>query len=320
MPHAVSSTRGLDPHYLRNALDVLIIGAGAAGLSAALALGRARRSAAIFGSFERSGSQCRDMENLTSLHTHMITELNTKYRTVSFISTAAKSVRERGMVFEVEDITGRCWKGRKVILATGSHEILPKIMGYKELRGTGILDFSQCPELEDTSLKCAAALITSGDFESIDSAIFSAHLARQHTPDVTLLTNGMIHVEQHPQIIAAVKRGFKIDNRLIQSFTKPDAESSVNVEFDDGMKVAYGFIAHKPRSEMTGPFADQLDLEMTSEGRILVEGDYNETSVRGVFAAGSCASVIDSETVELSCGVTAGTGANFQIVEDDVGF
>ncbi|KAH7174362.1 uncharacterized protein B0J16DRAFT_404002 [Fusarium flagelliforme] len=320
MPHAVSSTRGLDPHFLRNALDVLIIGAGPAGLSAALALGRARRSAAVFGSFERSGSQGRDIENLTSLHTHMITELNTKYRTVSFISTAAKSVREQGMVFEVEDITGRCWKGRKVILATGSHEIFPNILGYKELRGTNILDFSQCPEFEDLTLSHAATLITSSDPESIDSAILSAHLARQHFSDITLLTNGMIHLEQHPQVIAAVKRGFKINNRPIQSFTKSDAESSVNVEFDDGTKASYSFIAHKPRSAVTGPFSEQLDLEMTSAGRILVEGDYNETNVRGVFAAGSCASVIDSEAVELSSGLSAGIGANFQIVEDDVGF
>ena len=94
----------------------------------------------------------------------------------------------------------------------------------------------------------------------------------------------------------------------------------MNVEFTDSTISAYGFIAHKSRSAITGPFAGQLDLEMTSEGRILVEGDYHETSVRGVFAAGSCASVIDSEAVELSTGITAGIGANFQIVEDDVGF
>jgi thioredoxin reductase len=182
------------------------------------------------------------------------------------------------------------------------------------------LDFSQCPELQDTTLECAAALITSGDPESIDSAILSAHLARQHTPDITLLTNGLIQLEQHPQIITAVKRGFKIDTRPIQSFAKEEAQSSVNVEFADGTKVGYGFIAHKPRSAVTGTFSEQLDLEMTAESRILVEGDYHETSVRGVFAAGSCASVIDSEAVELSTGITTGIGANFQIVEDDVGF
>jgi thioredoxin reductase len=65
----------------------------------------------------------------------MMAELKAKYRTVIFASTVAKSVRERGMVFEVEDATGRRWKGRKVILATGHRDTIPDIPGFQEAWG-----------------------------------------------------------------------------------------------------------------------------------------------------------------------------------------
>jgi thioredoxin reductase len=175
-------------------------------------------------------------------------------------------------------------------------------------------------ELPNSNTNCAAALITSDDRDSIDSAILSAHIARQYTPDITLLINGLPHLDYHAQIIAAVNRGFKINRKTIKSFTRADTGSSVIVEFADGTKAIYGFIAHKPRSDVRGSFAQELDLEMTLQGRILVEGDFPETSMRGVYAAGSCASVIDDEAMEISSGMAAGMGANLQIVEDDVSF
>jgi thioredoxin reductase len=73
----------------------------------------------------------------------MIAELKLNYKTVLFTNTAAKSVRESGMIFEVEDATGQCWKGRKVILATGSRDSLPEIPGYEELWGTKMLAYTQ---------------------------------------------------------------------------------------------------------------------------------------------------------------------------------
>ncbi|EKJ71375.1 hypothetical protein FPSE_08478 [Fusarium pseudograminearum CS3096] len=321
MPHALSNARAIEAHYLRNALDVLIIGAGPAGLSAALSLGRVRRSAAIFYSDgdrrpARSDLHADDGKRTTSVQTDMIAELKTKFKIVLFTNTAAKSVRESGMIFEVVDRAGRCWKGRKVILAMGIHESLPDLSGYQELWGTKIFDCFQCHGLGDSNATCAAALITSDDEESIDSAIFSAHLARQYTPDVTLLVNGSPHLEQHPHVIATANRGFKINNKAIKHFSKAGPDS-VTVEFTDGTKAMYGFIAHKPRSDVKGSLARELDLEMTSRGRILVEGDFQETSIRGVFAAGSCATMIDDEAVEISSGMTVGMGVNLQIAEDD---
>jgi thioredoxin reductase len=65
----------------------------------------------------------------------MAAELKAKYKTITFANTAARSVREVDACFEVEDVAGRTWKGRKVILATGSQDVLPDIPGYKEAWG-----------------------------------------------------------------------------------------------------------------------------------------------------------------------------------------
>ncbi|RGP67696.1 thioredoxin reductase [Fusarium sporotrichioides] len=323
MPHVSSSIRAIEAHFLRNAIDVLIVGAGPAGLSAALNLGRARRSAAIFYSDEdrmpaHYNSHIDGNKRTTSVQTDMIAELKTNFKTVLFTNTAAKSVRESGMIFEVVDGAGRCWKGRKIVLATGIQETLPEIPGYRELRGTSIFDYFQPHRLRSSNVTSAATLITSDDKESIESAILSAHLARQYTPDITLLVNGFRHVDQHTHVIATVGRGFKVNSKAIKLFSRGDPES-VTVEFEDGTKTFYGFIAHKPQSGIVGSFARELDLEMTPQGRIVAEGDFHETSIRGIFAAGSCASMIDDEGMEISSGMAAGMGASLQIAEDDAG-
>ncbi|KAF4450811.1 Thioredoxin reductase [Fusarium austroafricanum] len=325
MPHVINTRALIKPHFLRNVLDVLIIGAGPAGLSAALALGRVRRSAIIFDYSEYRNSVSLHSQTFStpnyasSTRADMIEELRAKYKTILFSSTAAKSVRERGMVFEVEDVTGRCWKGRKVILATGTQDILPEIPGYQEAWGKTIIDCSQCHGLKSTNtITEAAALITSDDASSIDSAVLSAYLARQHTPGITMLTNGLRHLEQHPKIRAAKKQGFEIDHRAIKIFRHVGTESTVDVEFADGTKAVYGLIAYKPKTVIEGPFAQQLDLEITPGGQIVIEDDFRETSLRGVFAAGECATAVKLEAAGVCSGQAAGIGANLQIAEDDM--
>ncbi|KAG5756534.1 hypothetical protein H9Q70_000855 [Fusarium xylarioides] len=133
MPHLVS-THCIEPHFLRNVLDVLIIGTGTAGLSAALALGSARRSGIVFDADDH-GRRLHASTSQTiskSIQGGTIAEIKAKFKTIMFSRATAASIREKGMVFEVEDATGRHWKGRKVILAMSSRGVLPDIPGYEE--------------------------------------------------------------------------------------------------------------------------------------------------------------------------------------------
>lgn len=159
--------------------------------------------------------------------------------------------------------------------------------------------------------------ITSDSSSSIEAAVLSAHLARQFSPHITFLANELSHVERHPQILGMKNSGFRIENRPIKSLQS--SETSVTVQFTNGAESVYGLIAHKPRKVMSRPFAEQLDLEMTSEGRILVETGFQETSTRGVFAVGDSAGFLKDESAGASAGWLAGVGANLQIAEDDMG-
>ncbi|KAF5680231.1 thioredoxin reductase [Fusarium denticulatum] len=317
MPHLVS-THYIEPHFLRNVLDVLIIGTGTAGLSAALAPGRARRSAIVF-DVDGHGSRFDDTARQTiskSIQNETIAEIKSKFKTIVFSRATAASVREKGMIFEVEEVTGRLWKGRKVILAMDSHDVLPDILGYEDARGKNIFDVSQGFDVSKAATARAAVLVTTDSPSSIEAAVLSAHLARQFSRDITFLTNGLSDIERHPQISGTKNAGFKTDNRPIKSLES--SEISVAVQFADGAESVYGLIAHKPKKVISGPFAEQLDLEMTSEGRILVENEFQETSTRGVFAVGDSAGFVKDESAGANAGWLAGVGANLQIAEDDM--
>lgn len=136
MPHVIS-TKFIEPHFLRNVLDVLIIGTGTAGLSAALALGRARRSAIVFDAAEhlKSLHEITSQAISKSIQDETIAEIKDKFKTIVFSRATAASIREKGMIFEVEDVTGRRWKGRKAILAMSSRDVLPDIPGYDQAWG-----------------------------------------------------------------------------------------------------------------------------------------------------------------------------------------
>jgi thioredoxin reductase len=122
-------------------VDVLIIGAGPAGLTAALTLARQNHTAIIFDSgVYRNGA---------AHHLHMIPtwdhrdpaqfreearkEILAHYSSIRIENTELiKAEKINGSLFEVTDAGNNTWRGKKVILATGSGNIYPDIPGYED--------------------------------------------------------------------------------------------------------------------------------------------------------------------------------------------
>jgi thioredoxin reductase len=126
--------------------DVLIIGGGFAGLTAAATLARQLHTAAIFdsGIYRNARSDSLrvmptwDGQDPESFRAAARAELE-KYDSIRFVRTEIKGVvkGEKGM-FEASDAAGQTWQGRKLILASGVCEIYPAIPGYEECWARGM--------------------------------------------------------------------------------------------------------------------------------------------------------------------------------------
>jgi gliotoxin/aspirochlorine biosynthesis thioredoxin reductase len=124
---------------MENAVDVLVIGGGPAGLTAATSLMRQRHSVILFD----SGGY----RNGRAAHMHMVPTWDhrdpaefraaarqqtlSNYPTLEVKEVEVKDVAKKGdSSFTVTDVTGKIWAGRKLILACGSADVYPDIEGY----------------------------------------------------------------------------------------------------------------------------------------------------------------------------------------------
>lgn len=147
-----------------------------------------------------------------------------------------------------------------------------------------------------------------GELAVAGMAVALARSARQMTSKVTIYTNGAGELFEVISKALAGSESIKADNRLIEGLALGSGGESVEVSFGDGSKVSEAFLVHMPRAEVVGPFARQLALELTENGDIKTQLPFQQTSVKGVYAGGDCASRAKAVIPAMSTGTFAGIG------------
>jgi thioredoxin reductase len=307
--------------------DVIIIGGGPGGLSAALTLGRVFRSCLLFDSKEYRSEgvtaihmiPSRDGEHPEKFKQLIRKEIIDKYKTIEFSHN--KVILVCKVTFTLEDIDFEGFKivddkectyhCKKLILATGSKDILPNIPGYLECWPSKIFQCLFCDGFEE-SHRPIGVLEFPNEYN-----MYLALMSFSFTPTtVTVFSNGPLKNSSKVQNIRKLLEasGCKIDDRKIVKLVKHE---QVTLHFETGEPVTVAFLIHKPPTiPRAQSLIEQLGLkteDIKTGGEILTNGMFGETSVKGVFAAGDTATHMKNVSTAISAGVSAAIGANMQL-------
>jgi thioredoxin reductase len=292
--------------------DCVVVGGGAAGLSAALVLGRARRRTLVIDAGEQSNQVARGIGGLLGHDQRPPAELyeagrrelsaypSVEYRHGQVIGGAPV---ERRFVLELDG--GESATARRVLLATGMRYCPPNIPGLEQLWGRSVF---QCPfchgwEMRDKRL---AALVDG------DDAVHSALMLRGWSDDVVLLTDGASKLDAgERERLESAK--VTVDERRVVELVGQGPQLTAIV-FADGSRLERdGLLVEAPLRQRSR-LAEQLGAACTdgplAPDAIAVDS-LHRTSVPTVFAAGD----LCTEQPSVAGAIASGSQAAMTIVQ-----
>ncbi len=294
--------------------DVIIVGGSYAGLSAAMALGRALRNVLIID----SGLPC----NRQTPHSHnFITQDGEKpgviaekaktqalnYNTVKFLNELAVSGKKTETGFIVTTQTGSVFTAKKLIFATGIKDIMPDIKGFPECWGISVIHCPYCHGYEVKNEK--TGIMANGDF-----AFHYAQLIRNWTKELTIFTNGKSTLTPE-QADTITKHNIPIIEKEI-AYLKHENGNVEQLVFTDHSTFKLKAIYVRPAFEQHCKIPEMLGCELTEQGLLKVDL-FQRTTVANVFACGDNASPLRSVANAIATGNFVGAMTNNGMTEEE---
>lgn len=295
--------------------DVVIAGAGPAGLSAALILGRACRSVLLCDSgTPRSWASnrmyaylSRDAVDPARFRQMGRRELarypGVKIRDVSV--THAKRVGKEG--FEIALGAGRRVACRKLLIATGMMDILPSIPGFEECFGRTVF---QCPYCDGWETRGKALAVYGRRRRGFEMARALTSWSR----DIVLCTDGNAGYTPAERRHLA-RNGIRVIEKRVVALAQRRGRLEA-VHFKDGETLERDALFFNTPSRAQSTLADSLGCRYARHGGILC-GQYEASSVPGVFVAGNIIRDVQLSIVAAAEGARAAFGINRALTRED---
>lgn len=295
--------------------EIIIIGAGPAGMSAAIYACRKKLSTLIL-SKDIGGQTAKSWEVENYLGYSLISgvELSEKFKEhldqfecVDFkLGAEVIKLKKISKVFEIITKTGEKYQGKTVIIASGKNPRQLNVPGEKEFWGRGL---TYCPTCDAPLFKDKVVAVIGGG----DSALKATYQLTKIAKKIYLL-------------VRDEKFRKDLDKILLENTTASDKvevifnTSTIKISGDKFVKaLEYENLATKEKKklEVQGIFVEIgsipavefcKNLVKLNQGNEIEIDEHNMTSVPGIFAAGDVTKVIEKQTI-----IAAGEGAKAAI-------
>lgn len=299
---------------MKNRYDVLIVGGGPAGLSAALAVGRMGRTALLCDDGRPRNAASKHLNNFPSqdgIHPadwkrEVKADLQ-KYNTVEIENNFVSSIEKKDHYFEAY-VGGEIVTASKIILAYGVIDQLPDIPGLKELWGKSVLHCTYCHGFEVRNEKLGLILDSQIAVQSLPSVY-------ELSKDLVLFTEGF---KMEPNLKEKIlEKNLLIVDTKIKALVHEE-ENLRKVVLEDGNIISIDRLFLSPRFPllMKADIGEKLGCEETEFGVFKVS-QRNETTVPGIFAAGDIMGMAHTVLLSAAAGNMAGAAAISSLLSEE---
>lgn len=296
-------------------VDCAIIGGGPAGLSAALVLGRAKRSVMLFdnnqprnvvtqeshGFLTRDGVKPKEFRSLA----HKDID---KYSTVKIREAQIVEVNKENTVFKLTTNENETFISRKIIITIGLGERLPNVEGIREFYGKSIFN---CPYCDGWELSDQPLILISEDH----NVLHMTKVLYQWSKDLVVCTNGKKIISKSDEELF-IQKGIQLKEDRIVKLSGADGKLQ-KVVFEDGIEINRigGFVT--TQLEHPNNLANSLGCEISEHGGIIIDS-LGRTNIDSVYAAGDITLAAPTQLIiAASEGTRAAMGVNYDLTMEE---
>jgi thioredoxin reductase len=294
--------------------DAIVVGGGPAGLSAALVLGRCRRTVLVCDAGEPRNRHAEAMHAFLTREgvaprefLKMARDGLSPYPGVEFRHCVVESVTPRGRTFVLRFNGGAEEQCRKLLLATGVRDEVPRIAGIDEFYGKTVHHCPYCDGWESREEPIAV-------YGRRNRAFEMSRALTAWSNDIVLCTHGAsgLNAEQKRQL---ARNGVRIVEEKIERLVGRDGQLEAIV-FHGGRRLARRRLFFDLPSHAQSDLSRQLGCRIRRDGSVHCSG-YEATDVPGVFIAGNIAGDVQLVIFAAAEGAKAAFGINRSLTREE---
>jgi thioredoxin reductase len=295
--------------------DVVIVGAGPAGLSAALVLGRCRRSVLVcdagkprnWASHALHGYLTRDGIDPAEFRAIGRRELQ-RYDTVEVRDIGALRAECRGGRFYVTLADRTEVSARKLLIATGVLDNLPEVPGLRELYGRSVF---HCPYCDGWELRDQPLAIYGRGARGLGLSLELTAWSR----DLVLCTDGPSEIDEEGRV-RLERNGIALREEQIHALEGKEGILQ-RVVFEAGDALPRRALFFTTGQWQQSELAVLLGCEFNDKGTVRT-GTYESTHLPGLYVAGDASRAVQWVIVAAAEGAEAAFAINTDLIKEDL--